>query len=93
MRGMTTRDTSAHLRELHEVDVSPDLIPRIANSRTVIKLRRRRARSPAVISSPPVSVGWVAAEEAPERLFGGVRASAELGSARRAWPLAAWVGL
>jgi len=27
----------------------------------------------------PVSVGWLAAEEAPERLFGGARASAALG--------------
>jgi putative transposase len=30
-RGMTTRDIRAHLREMYDVDVSPDLISRVTN--------------------------------------------------------------
>jgi putative transposase len=31
-RGMTTRDIRAHLREIYDVDVSPDLIPRVTDA-------------------------------------------------------------
>jgi hypothetical protein len=31
-RGMTTRDIRAHLRELYDVDVSPDLISRVTDA-------------------------------------------------------------
>jgi putative transposase len=31
-RGMTTRDIRAHLREMYDVDVSPDLISRAADA-------------------------------------------------------------
>jgi putative transposase len=30
-RGMTTRDIRAHLREMYDVDVSPDLISRVTD--------------------------------------------------------------
>jgi putative transposase len=31
-RGMTTRDIRAHLREMYDVDVSPDLISRVTDA-------------------------------------------------------------
>ena len=33
-RGMTTRDIRAHLREMYDVDVSPDLISRVTDAVT-----------------------------------------------------------
>jgi len=58
-RGLTTRDIRAHLREMYDVEVSPDLISRVTDAvlEELAEWQSRpldRGRFPAVVANPEV---------------------------------------